>query len=179
MTLVLRLIRQSRWDLPGNYDWLAEDDIPADPLADFANTTENRLSVWFVGEDEGNLNDVLAALAASREKTDKIDYLLFTQDHLDAAGIETREADGNTPDEHINGLHRDLIHLSAAKVIALATAVWRQNLGPRRIDERRAVQLVAEAVRTGRILLEKLRPRLRDDVRSCLDADSDARRRPK
>ncbi len=179
MTLVLRLIRQSHWDAPGKYDWLAEGEIPADSLADFANTTENRLSVWFVGDDEGNLNDVVAALAASREKAAKLDYLLFTRDHLDAAGIETRESAGNTPDERINGLHRDLIHLSAGKVLALTTAVWRQNLGPRRIDERRAVQLVAEAVRSGRIPVEKLRPKLRDDVRLYLDANRDVPQKPR
>ena len=142
--------------------------MPADPLADFANTTENRLSVWFVGDDERNLNDVLAALAASREKADKLDYLLFPLDHLALAGIETRETDGHTPDGDVNALHRDLVHLSAAKVLALATAVWQKNLGPKRTDERRAVQFVSEAVRSGRILLERLRPKLRDEVRFAL-----------
>ena len=179
MTLVLRLIRQSRWDLPEKCDWLAEGEIPADPLADFANTTENCLSVWFVGDDEGNLNEVLAALAASREKVDKIDYLLFPSDHLQAAGIETRETDGNTPDERVNGLHRELVRLSVAKVLALLTAVWHKNLGPKRIDERRAVQFVAEAVRSGRILLERLRPKLRDEVRSRIDGDRNDPRKAK
>ena len=179
MTLVLRLIRQSRWDSPGEYDWLAEGEIPADALADFANTTQNCLSVWFVDDDQGNLDDVVAALAAAREKADKLDYMLFTPDHLKAAGIETRETDGRTPDEQINGRHRGLIHLSAAKVLELTTAVWRQNLGPRRVEERMVVQLVAGAVRNGRILLEKLRPKLRDDVRSCLDANRDEPRKPK
>jgi len=179
VTLVLRLIRQSRWDSPGDYDWLAEGEIPADPMADFANTTDNRLSVWFIGDDEGNLNDLIAALAASREKVDKLDYLLFTVDHLALAGIETCETDGHTPDALVNGLHRDLIHLSVAKVLALTTAVWHKNLGPKRIDERRAVQFVAEAVRNGRILLEKLRPKLRDEVRACIDANRDDPRKPK
>ena len=179
MTLLLRLIRQSHWDSPEKYDWLSEGEIPADPLADFANTTENRLSVWFVGDDEGNLNDVLAALVASREKADKLDYLLFPLDHVEAAGIETCESDGHTPDDHVNGLHRDLIHLSVAKVLSLTTAVWHKNLGPKRIDERRAVQFVAEAVRSGRILLEKLRPKLREEVRSCIDATHDDPRKPK
>jgi hypothetical protein len=179
VTHVLRLVRQSHWDSPEKYDWLAKGEIPADPLADFANTTENRLSVWFVSDDEATLNDVLTALAASREKADKIDYLLFPVDHLKVAGIETREADGHTPDEQVNRLHRDLIHLSGTKVLALVTAVWHNNLVPKRIDERRAVQFVAEAVRSGRISLEKLRPKLRDEVRLCLDATRDDPRKPK
>ncbi len=45
MTLVLRVVRKSRWDLPDQYDWLAEGDIPADPLSDIADTCGNCLSV--------------------------------------------------------------------------------------------------------------------------------------
>lgn len=179
MTLVLRLVRQPRWDSPGTFDWLANGDIPADPLADFANTSENSLSVWLIDDSKQDLDDVLAALAASREKADKLDYVLFTQDHLQSVGIEVRENSGNTPDEHVNRLHRNLIHLSAAKVLALTTKVWHKNIGLKRLDERRAVHLVADAVRCGRVSLEKLRPKLRDDVRSCLAMPGDAQRRPK
>jgi hypothetical protein len=179
VTLVLRLIRQPRWDSPGKYDWLAEGDIPADPLADFANTSENCLSVWLVDDDKKELDDVVAALAASREKADKLDYVLFTESHLKLTGIEVSATRGSTPDEHVNGRHRDLSHLSAAKVLALTTRVWNENLELRRIDESRVVQLVAAAVRRGRISLAKLRPKLRDDVRFCLDDKRDDVRKPK
>jgi len=179
VTLVLRLIRQSRWDSTEKYDWLGEGDIPADPLADFANTNENCLSVWFVDDDKKDLDDVTAALAASREKADRLDYVLFTQDHLKTAGIEVCETSGQTPDKHVNGLHRDLTHLSAAKVLALTTRVWHENLGLNRIDQRGAVQLVVAAVCRGRILLEELRPKLREDVRSCLGEKRAGPRAPK
>ncbi len=119
MTVVLRLIRQSRWDSPGKLDWLAEGDIPADPMADFANTSDNSVSVWLVDNDNHDLDRVVAALAASREKADKLDYLLFTQDHLAAVEVQVRTTSGNTPDKYVNGHHRDLARLSAAKVLAL------------------------------------------------------------
>lgn len=173
MTLVLRLVRQSRWDLPGKLDWLAAGDIPADPLADFANTSENCLSVWLVEDDKRDLDDLLAGLAASREKADKLDYVLFTQDHLKAAGIEVCGTSGQTPDEQVNRHHRDLTFLSAAKVLALTTSVWRENLELKRVNERRVIQLVADAVRRGRISLDKLRPKLRDDIRLCLGDNRD------
>jgi hypothetical protein len=176
---VLRLIRQSRWDSPGTYDWLAAGDIPADPLADFANTTENSLSVWFLRDDRQDLDDLLAALAASREKADKLDYVVFTEKHLKDAEIDVSAAIGRTPDERVNGQHRDLTRLSAAKVVSLVTKVWRDNLGPTRLDERTVVQLVACAVRDGRISHEKLRPQLRDSVLSCLGDQRDVRRKPK
>ena len=167
MTLVLRLVRQSRWDTPDKRDWLAEGEIPADPLADFA-TNENCLSVWLVNDDKRDLVDVTAALAASRERADKLDYVLFPLDHLLAAGIEIRETSGQTPDRRVNGLHRDLTHLSAANVLALTNRVWHENLGLYRIDQRQAVQLVAAGVSGGQILLEGLRPKLRDNVRSSI-----------
>jgi hypothetical protein len=178
VTLVLRLIRQPRWDAPGKYDWLGEGDIPADLLADFA-TSENCLSVWLVEDDKKDLDDVVAALAASREKIDKLDYVLFTQDHLDAVGAEVCTRTGSTPDEQVNGRHRDLIHLSAAKVLALTTRVWRDNLETKRVDERRIAQLVADAVRRGRISLEKLRPKVRDDVRYILGDQRNELRKPR
>jgi hypothetical protein len=176
---LLRLIRQSRWDRPETLDWLADGEIPADPLGDFANTNDNRLSVWCVADDQNDLNDVLAALAASREKADKLDFALFDYEHLYAARIEARETAGQTPDKEVNRRHRDLAHLSAEKVLVLTRKVWQVNDGLKRVDQRAAVQLVAMAVSRGRILLEELRPKLRDDVRSWLGEKSGGPRTPK
>ena len=178
MTLVLRLIRQSRWDSPERFEWLGEGDIPADPLADFANTCENCLSVWFLDGKE-DLNDIVAALAAAREKADKLDFMLFAEEHLRTAGIKVRATTGDTPDAAVNGRHRDLVQLSAAKVLALTTRVWRENLGCRRIDGRSVVQLVADAVRRGRVALQTLRPKLRDEVISSLGDRRDEPRKPR
>ena len=44
-----------------------------------------------------------------------------------------------------------------------------------RIDPRRVVQLVADAVRSGRIPIDRLRPMVRDDVRSCLAESATSR----
>ena len=179
MTLVLRLIRQSRWDWPGALDWLAEGDIPADPLADFANTIENCLSVWFLDDEKKELDALLGALAASREKADKLDYVLFAEEHLRFAGIEVRATAGLTPDAQVNACHRDLVHLSASKVLALTTRVWQDNYGTIRVAERKAVQRVADAIRLGRFSLEDLRPRLREAVIACLDDQRGEARKPR
>lgn len=179
MTLVLRVIRQSRWDSPVKYDWLAEGDIPADPLADFANTTGNCLSVWLVDDETKGLQRVLAALAANREKADKLDYVLFNQEVLDAAGIEFGQTPGATPDEHVNEQHRDLTHLSAAKVLALTERVWHDYLELKRTDRRVVLRLVAEGVRDGRILTSRLRPKLREDIRRHLEQKGDEPQKPR
>ena len=67
----------------------------------------------------------------------------------------------------------------ASKVLALTISAWRENVELKRIDQASLVQLVADAVRRGRIALEKLRPKLRDDVRSRLEDNRDDVRKPK
>ena len=179
MTLVLRIVRQARWDSPRTFDWLGEGDVPADPLGDFANTDENCLSVYFLNDDRKELNDVAAALAAGREKGDTLDYVLFPQRHIDAAGIEVLSTTGRTLDDEVNGLHRDLVRLSAQKVLALTASVWRENLEVKRLDKESVLQLVTIAVCRGRMSLEKLRPKLREDVRKRLGRMADEPRLPR
>ena len=135
MTLVLRVIRQYRWDSPDQFDWLAEGDMPADPLSDIADTSGNCLSVWFVDDEKKDLEHVLAALAANREKAGNLDYVLFTHGDLEAAGIEFRQTGGTTPDERVNEQHHDLTHLSAAKVLALTERVLHDHRELKRVDE--------------------------------------------
>jgi len=160
-------------------DWLSEGEIPADPLADFAGTSCNALSVWFVKEDKSNLDMIVAALAASREKADKLDYVLFADKHLSDLGIDCRQTRGNTLDESANVFHRDLMHLSASEVLALTARVWHDHQEIDRCDKATVADLVAHAVRAGGIALERLRPKLRDTVEQCLHDDDDLPRAPK
>ena len=175
----MRTVRQSRWDSAADYDWLGEGDIPADPLADFAGTSDNCLSVWFLDDQMTDLDHLVAALAATRERTDKLDYVVFPESHLQNAGIEVCTTCGRTPDDQINSHHRDLIHLSGTKVLALTHRVCATNLGLKRVDARRILQLIADAVRHGRIPLERIGPNLRDDVRACLGAADPGPPKPK
>jgi hypothetical protein len=179
MTLVLRVVRQHRWDWPDKLDWLADGDIPADPLSDIADTSDNCLSVWLVDDQRKGLDRLLAALAATRDKVGKLDYVLFAQKHLETAGIESCQTSGKTPDEHVNQQHRDLTRLSAAKLLALTERVWREHVELKRTDGKAVLQLVAEGVRAGRISTSRLRPKLREDVRRCLDDQGDELRKPK
>ena len=168
MTRVLRIVRQARWDSPGDLDWLAGDDIPAPPLLDFANTCNDCLSVWLVGEGGGDEHRIVTALAATRDKLDVFDYVLFAREHLDAARTELRAVGGDTADEGVNRHHRDLAPLSAARVLAITKKVWHEGQPPTRLSKRQVGQLIADAVRAGRIPMEGLSPKLREDIRRRL-----------
>lgn len=51
-------------------------------------TKDNRLSVWRIDEDRGNLHRVVAALAAGRDFLDKLDYAVIDLQALDSLGIQ-------------------------------------------------------------------------------------------
>ena len=184
MTQILRLVRQTRWDIREGHDWLSPGDIPAAPLADFTNTSRHSLSVWLV-ESEESVSRVVGALAASRERIDVLDYVLFPQDYLKAAELELNEVPGNTPDHGVNRFHRDLIQVSADKVVLLTKRIWHGNIEDgRNAKVRRAyakdiTQLVVEAVQCGRISLEKLKPKLKAVVRNCLGDEGTTHGRPR
>jgi len=178
VTHVLRIVRQARWDSPGNLDWLAEDDIPAPPLLDFANTCDHCLSVWLVGEGNGEEDRIVTALAATRDKLDVLDNVLFAREHLDAAGTELRDVGGDTPDKGVNRHHRDLAQLSAIKVLAITKKVWHECEELTRLPKRHVGQLIADAVRNERIRMEHLRPKLREDIRRYLEDHPKEPRRP-
>ena len=161
MTYVLRLVRQSRWDRRGHLEPSPTSDIPADPLADFAGTTENRLSVWSIDDRETQLRQLITALAASRDKLDKLDYVLFLPRHLETIGIQVTESLGDTCDDLANSWHRELIGLTAGNVVELTRLVFREHLEIQRVDEHEVKELIADAVKIARIQRDRLKPKLR------------------
>lgn len=179
MTLVLRIIRQARWDVSEECGWLGEDDIPADPLADFANTADNCLSVWLVEDTQQQFRQVVAAMAASRDKLDEFDYVLFPHEHLDAVGIAVANTPGETLDAEANRFHRHLIELSANKVVALTKRVLAEHSRLDRIQKPGVAQFVVDAVDSGRVALAKLRPKLRSAIKPLLADRPQRRDKPK
>ena len=77
MAYALRIIKKNRWyrDVE-NYPGKEQDDVPADTLLDFA-TKQNELSFWLVDDQQTNVQRLIAALAANRDRLDAFDYILF------------------------------------------------------------------------------------------------------
>lgn len=179
MSLILRVIRQHRWDRPASGDWLDDDDVPADPMADFANTNENRLPIWLVDDEKTNLKQIVVAMAGNREKLDKLDYVLFPQAYLDAAEIVREVAHGDTPDNEANAWHRDLVKLSANKVVALMKMVWKRDNEQERIAKADVRAGIVDAVLEGRIPLRKLSRKLRAAIEPLSSGGTEPLRHPK
>ena len=155
MPLLLRTIRKNRWYQGDPLPWLAQGDLPADPLGDLS-TTFNALSVWRVEENHSNLQQIVAALAAMRESLSNFDYALFDEKILSQVQIKISETKGVTFDEQVNVYHRDLVELSASSLVTLAGAIHASNMRERVLSKDVGL-IIRQAVSEGRIELTKLK----------------------
>ena len=147
-------------------EWLEDDDAPADAFGSFL-TKDSTLSVWAIDEDESNLGRVIAALAASRDSLDKLDYVLFDDNILDIAGVDRRRVDGVSPDGGANQLwHQDLEGLSGKKLVALAANMrqCRMEGAPKGVVR----DLIAKSIDGGFISRERMNKKLREKVELAL-----------
>ena len=155
MPLLLRAVRKNRWD-KGDFPWLQKGDIQADPLGDLA-TGSNTLSVWLVQDDRSNLNDVLLALGASRDTASNLDYTIFDIGLLADINIKLEINVGNTPYAKANCWHRDLVELTANKIVKLAESLLK-NAEIKRFSEKEMIKLIQDAVNNKQIDRTKLKP---------------------
>ena len=155
MPFILRKIRKAKWYRSDAVPWLAEGDLQADSLADLA-TKGNSLSVYVVADGHSNLERIVAGLSANCDFVSNFDYALFRQETLDEINIEVKETSGETPDTSVNAWHRDLIELSASKIVALANQI-STKAERKRILSRRILELLAQAVTSGQIDRDKLK----------------------
>lgn len=163
MSFFLRKIRKGRWIEVDEITLLDDGDLPADPLADL-NTKDNNLSVWQVKEDESNLNEIVAALAAKSMRLSNFDYLLFRPNLPPKLNVSVVCDKGLTSDETVNNWHCDFVGLSAFKLIKLAKALLTQA-EKRRILEKDVAVLIIDAMRSGRINLTSLHESLKKDLK--------------
>lgn len=135
-------------------DWLDDDDVQADALSSL-RTKDNRLSVWRIDEDRGNLHRVVAALAAGRDFLDKLDYAVIDLQALDSLGIQAVRADGLSPDDGANQRwHHDLNRLSGRRLVALAVKM-RGGLARKSRSNVRA--LITESIHSGFIARSRIK----------------------
>ncbi len=141
--------------------WLGSDDVPADPLGDLS-TLDNKLSVWYVDDAQQNLGRVSAALAAGREKIDKLDYALIDIDTLTRLGIESKKTPGESPDDHANkNWHYDLHRLSGKALTSLAKAILPQTESRARLLPKKVKELIKAGLSNAELDSERLKPEVR------------------
>jgi hypothetical protein len=145
MPLLLRKIKENRWfKTDETTRLLGVGDAPSDPLGDLA-TTQSRLSVFEVAGDGSNIERIVRALAVSGNHISDTGYVLFNSDLLEQEEIAIRDEGGATPDTEANSWHRDLIGLSARKLVALTRLIFHHG-ETGRVLKKRLNELIEEGI---------------------------------
>ena len=147
MPSFLRSITKRRWDTNPDVPWLKPNELKADVLRDLP-TSDGVLSIWEI--DKGiSPERISIALAATRDKIDTIDYVVFDGSKLSSPSFRIERKTGKTPDEAINGLHHDLQFLTTDKLASLAAIVSKGDKS--RILEKQIKDSLLEGLKSGRL----------------------------
>jgi hypothetical protein len=134
-------------------------EIQADAFGDLS-TSNNTLSVWYVEDDKSNLDEVITALASNRDTISNLDYVLFNIDLVSSIGINIERNSGATPFETANHWHRDLTMLTASRLFKLVDIICNKNSSIERVQEKKIINLIGDAVNDGVIERAKLKEKI-------------------
>lgn len=127
MSYLLRKYTIDKWIIK---DPFSEDTrFPADPLGDL-KTTDNKLSVYFIDDKGSNLDEVILALASAPEKKyldDILAYVLLDPVELERMKFVIKESKGKTRIHKVNESHRDIVGLTAERLIELAKIIYKRT----------------------------------------------------
>ena len=157
MSYLLRKIKGNRWlKIPKE-----DNNFPADPLADL-NTTSNVLSVYYIDQENRDINIVIAGIAITKP-IENFGYALVKLSDVRPDGFEIIENPGTTPSKETNQLHREIINLTAEKLVKLAKLIHRS---PKKttVLKREVENIVKDALLHNKPDKERIKPELREKL---------------
>jgi hypothetical protein len=163
---LVRKIERSKWR---NGDLRELDLIPADAITNCMKTQGNTVSVWRV-VDAGELNEAVLAMASEFDHLDSIDVVVLDHADLESAGLEIIETPGRTPIIEIANMHRDVCNLNYRSLGCLAAFIAKciRANEVTRIPRSELKQILIDAIREGRLLLEQLKERVREKLQGAV-----------
>lgn len=173
MPFVLRKIRKAKWYKLAGASGPGEHEIQADALWDL-KTEDNQLSVWNIEDDQSNLDLVLTAVAANCQFITNVDYVLIDQRILTGLNIQVIQTNGNSPYQAANKWHRDLLDLSAGRLLELAKEIYKNSDGRMRKGDKEVKQLLVSAVTSHHIDTTSLHQDLQRQIEKALPSPPQA-----
>ncbi len=164
MTFFFRKVKDNldwRNPAPKEFPWLQEGEIQSDPVTHI-KSQENSISLYEISGGQIQAPRVIAALAAGCQGFDKVDFVIFRKEILEGHGFNIEDKPGTTPDEQVNRWHRNLVFLSANKIVHFAALVIRdsQTILGRELSPT-VQELVEEGIKRGELDLKKVNKGLR------------------
>jgi len=165
MPLAVRKIdNKILWEAPLDEEqkkWLGERDLCADALEDLF-TVKNTLSIFLIDENVSE-ERIFIALSAARNSVQDIDYVIFDLSACDDLEIECTAVEGDTPDNAVNKVHRDLIQLTATKVAALGN-LMKQRGQTRRVRYKTVGRSINSSIGAGSLDLARMDAALKESL---------------
>lgn len=158
MPQYLRAIKCAKWIPEQQPKWLANDDIAGDLLNDL-KTSGNTLSVWRIEGGKPELQELIAAMAATRDSLAVYDYAIFESDDVGELGICAETSTGKSRGKDLNDkYHINLLELSGKKLCKLAELILKKG-ERKRVGEKDVAKYIASAIQGGSICLADFKPR--------------------
>ena len=145
-------------------------EIAADAVTSDLRTQDNALSFWRCGGANSDVEDAALAIAAGRNEIAKVELVWLDDEVLHADGQTLVETAGRTPVTELVDLHVDLCRLDYERLGKVARCIVTAFAEERylRMTRVRVRNLLASAVRGGRVDLDELKKKVRDEVQVSL-----------
>jgi hypothetical protein len=162
MTLIVRKIEKAKW-MQNNILFGAE--VSADAITNCMKTTNNKLSVWEVSQED-EVGDVVIALTSQAQHIETMDVVILNRTRLVDVGLNLEEAKGITPFEELSQKHRNIVSLTYPSLGRLANLIVEniKNNVAKRFTESGITNLMKKAIEAGRLnkgaLGERIQSRL-------------------
>ncbi len=163
-----RKITRAKWS---SKTGLATDEIPADAVTADLRTKENALSFWRCGtEADRQVEEAALAIAAARNRVDKLDVVWVSDEDLRADGQKLRDTEGQTPVLGLVEHHVDIQNLDYVRLGRVANRIVAAIDGKqcRRLAKGKVLKLLAAAVNERRVDLDNLNEKVRSEIRKSL-----------
>ena len=103
---------------------LPSGEVKSDAFSSF-QTMDGRISLYRLDGRGPNLRRILAAYALTRDKLERVDYVLIDDEFLSQFGATLDPTSrGATPDEGVNSVHEDLEIFTARRLFELVCGLW-------------------------------------------------------
>lgn len=168
MPVVVRLIARAKWEQSTD---LRDGEIAADAVTGDLRTTQNRLSFWRCQAAEVvELESAALAMAAARDRLDRLDMVYLDEERIRASGLQTRATPGNTPVSSLRSSHIDVDRLDLARLgtIAAMIATAHRTNSALKMSRLEVLAILVRAVRDGLLSTDALRGDLKTKVEAAL-----------